>query len=231
MLTMEKVTKRYKHRRSDVYALQDASVEFGTGEFVSVVGPSGSGKSTLLLMLGGMLTPSSGKVTLQGISLYDLSPNERARMRKQHVGFVFQSFNLVPYLTALENVKIPLFLSGVAEDAQELRARELLDRVGLADRIDHKPAELSIGQQQRVALARMLANDPQLILADEPTGNLDPETSSMVLNFFEQFISEGRTIVMVTHDPRAAERDRRWLRIDGGRIVEDKQGIKARVVA
>lgn len=231
MLTMENVTKRYKHRRSDVHALQDANVEIGTGEFVSIVGPSGSGKSTLLLMLGGMLSPTSGKVTLQGTSLYDLSPNERARMRKQHVGFVFQSFNLVPYLTALENVMIPLFLAGAANDAQESRATELLERVGLGDRLDHKPSELSIGQQQRVALARMLANDPQLILADEPTGNLDPDTSSMVLEFFEQFISEGRTIVMVTHDPRAAERARRKLRIDGGRIVEDKQGIKARVVA
>lgn len=231
MLTMENVTKRYKHRRSDVYALQDANVEIGAGEFVSIVGPSGSGKSTLLLMLGGMLSPTSGKVTLQGSSLYDLSPNERARMRKQHVGFVFQSFNLVPYLTALENVMIPLFLSGAAKDAQESRATELLERVGLGERLDHKPSELSIGQQQRVALARMLANDPQLILADEPTGNLDPETSSLVLDFFEQFISEGRTIVMVTHDPRAAERARRKLRIDGGRIVEDKQGIKTRVVA
>lgn len=231
MLTMENVTKLYKHRRSDVYALQDANVEIGTGEFVSIVGPSGSGKSTLLLMLGGMLSPTSGKVTLQGTSLYDLSPNERARMRKQHVGFVFQSFNLVPYLTALENVMIPLFLAGAANDAQESRATELLERVGLGDRLDHKPSELSIGQQQRVALARMLANDPQLILADEPTGNLDPDTSSMVLEFFEQFISEGRTIVMVTHDPRAAERARRKLRIDGGRIVEDKQGIKASVAA
>lgn len=231
MLTMENVTKRYKHRRSDVYALQDANVEIGTGEFVSIVGPSGSGKSTLLLMLGGMLSPTSGKVHLQGTSLYDLSSNERARKRKQHVGFVFQSFNLVPYLTALENVMIPLFLSGAAKDVQESRATELLERVGLGDRLDHKPSELSIGQQQRVALARMLANDPQLILADEPTGNLDPETSSLVLDFFEQFISEGRTIVMVTHDPRAAERARRKLRIEGGRIVEDQQKIKARVVA
>lgn len=228
---MENVTKRYKHRRGDVYALQDANVTIGTGEFVSMVGPSGSGKSTLLLMLGGMLSPTSGKVMLQGTSLYELSPNQRAKMRKQHVGFVFQSFNLVPYLTALENVMVPLFLSGVTDDAQESRATELLQRVGLGERLDHKPNELSIGQQQRVALARMLANDPQLILADEPTGNLDPDTSSLVLQFFEQFVSEGRTIVMVTHDPRAAERARRKLRIDAGRIVEDMQGMKAKVVA
>ncbi|TWU07421.1 ABC transporter ATP-binding protein [Allorhodopirellula heiligendammensis] len=230
MLTMNNVSKRYTHRRSDVYALHDANVEIGTGEFLSIVGPSGSGKSTLLLMLGGMLSPTSGQVTLHGTSLYDLSPNERAKMRKQHVGFVFQGFNLVPYLTALENVMIPLFLTNAAQETQESRATELLQRVGLGDRLDHKPAELSIGQQQRVALARMLANDPQLILADEPTGNLDPETSSIVLAFFEQFISEGRTIVMVTHDPRAAERARRKLRIDGGRIIEDA-GIKARIVA
>lgn len=231
MLVMENVTKQYKHRRSTVNGLFNASVTMGSGEFVSIVGPSGSGKSTLLLMLGGMLSPTSGRVLLQGASLYDLHPNERAMMRKQHVGFVFQTFNLVPYLTAIENVQLPLFLSGTQAERQQSRATELLERVGLCDRLDHKPSELSIGQQQRVALARMLANDPQLILADEPTGNLDPDTSAMVLNFFEQIVAEGRTIVMVTHDPRAAERANRKLKIDNGSIVEDNQSSIARSVA
>lgn len=231
MLAVEGVTKQYKHRRSDVNALYNANVSIGSGEFVSIVGPSGSGKSTLLLMLGGMLSPTTGRVLLHGRSLYELHPNERAAMRKQHVGFVFQTFNLVPYLTAIENVQLPLFLSGTAADKQLSRATELLQRVGLGDRLDHKPAELSIGQQQRVALARMLANDPQLILADEPTGNLDPDTSAMVLDFFTQFVAEGRTIVMVTHDPCAAERANRKLKIVNGTIIEDNQLAVARSVA
>ena len=176
MLKMENVSKSYRHRGQTVTALDDASIHIPKGDFVSVVGPSGSGKSTLLLMLGGMLSPSSGKVFLESQSIYDLNSDHRARLRKKHVGFVFQTFNLVPYLTALENVQVPLFLAGVDEKSQRERAVALLDRVGLADRIEHKPRELSVGQQQRVALARMLANDPAVILADEPTGNLDPET-------------------------------------------------------
>lgn len=222
MLTMENVTKSYRHRRGTVAALDGANVTIEAGEFVSLVGPSGSGKSTLLLMLGGMLSPTSGRVLLRDSSIYDLRPNERARLRKDNVGFVFQTFNLVPYLTAVENVKLPLFLAGVKPAEQAARAAALLDRVGLGDRMDHKPSELSIGQQQRVALARMLANEPALILADEPTGNLDPDTASQMIGFFEQFNQEGKTIVMVTHDPRAAARARRKLRIEGGKIVDDQ---------
>ena len=152
-------------------------------------------------------------------SVYDLSPSERARMRREKVGFVFQTFNLVPYLSALENVQIPLFLAKMDEKAQKERATALLERVGLADRLDHKPCELSVGQQQRVALARMLANDPAVILADEPTGNLDPETSQQIIGFLEEFNAEGRTIVMVTHDPRAAKRAKRTLRLQNGAIT------------
>ena len=144
-------------------------------------------------------------------------------MRKDNIGFVFQTFNLVPYLTALENAQIPLYLAGLAEPEQQERAVGLLERVGLGDRLDHKPAELSVGQQQRVALARMLANDPAVILADEPTGNLDPETAEQMIDYFEQFNDEGRTIVMVTHDPRAARRAKRKLRLRHGKIVEDDQ--------
>ena len=219
MLRMENVSKTYRHRGRLVKALDGATLHIPGGDFVSVVGPSGSGKSTLLLMLGGMLSPSEGRVLLEASSVYDLRPSERARMRRDKVGFVFQTFNLVPYLSALENVQVPLFLAKVEEQAQKDRATELLERVGLADRLDHKPGELSVGQQQRVALARMLANDPAVILADEPTGNLDPETSQQIIRFLEEFNAEGKTIVMVTHDPRAAQRAKRTLRLQNGAIT------------
>ncbi len=219
MLRMENVSKTYRHRGKLVTALDGATLHIPTGDFVSVVGPSGSGKSTLLLMLGGMLSPSQGRVLLGAKSVYDLSPNERAEMRRRKVGFVFQTFNLVPYLSAMENVKVPLFLAKMDEKAQTERATALLDRMGLGDRLDHKPGELSVGQQQRVALARMLANDPDVILADEPTGNLDPETSQQIIGFLEEFNGEGKTIVMVTHDPRAAKRAKRTLRLQSGTIT------------
>ncbi len=219
MLRMEGVSKSYNHRASSVTALRDANVHMGRGDYVSIVGPSGSGKSTLLLMLGGMLSPTHGRVFVDGTSLYDLTPNERAAFRKKNIGFVFQTFNLVPYLTAVENVQIPLFLAGTDETAQQEEATRLLERVGLGDRLDHKPSELSVGQQQRVALARVLANDPTVILADEPTGNLDPETSKQVIDFFDELNAEGRTIVMVTHDPRAAERAKTTLRLVEGTVL------------
>ncbi len=231
MLQMEEVGKSYLHRGQLVQALDGATAEVAQGDFVSVVGPSGSGKSTLLLMLGGMLSPSEGRVLFQGRSVYDLGSDRRARWRKRYIGFVFQTFNLVPYLTALENVQVPMYLAGLDENAQQERAQTLLVRVGLADRLDHKPSELSVGQQQRVALARMLANDPAVILADEPTGNLDPETADQIIGFFEQFNEEGRTIVMVTHDPRAAARARRTLRLAEGRIVDEPHNHRALHVA
>jgi putative ABC transport system ATP-binding protein len=218
-MRLEAVSKSYRHRGHSVAALDNASVEIAPGEFVAVVGPSGSGKSTLLLVLGGMLSPSTGKVFLNGHSLYDLSPNQRAELRRQKIGFVFQTFNLVPYLTALENVQIPLFLAGCEDANQKQRAAALLARVGLGDRLDHKPPELSIGQQQRVALARVLANDPEIILADEPTGNLDPETGQQILDLLEEMNREGRTVVIVTHDPRAAQRAKRTLRLLDGAIL------------
>jgi putative ABC transport system ATP-binding protein len=227
MLRMENVSKTYSHRGQVVKALDDATVHIPRGDFVSLVGPSGSGKSTLLLMLGGMLSPSQGRVFLEGQSVYDLNLNDRARLRRDKLGFVFQTFNLVPYLSALENVQVPLFLAKMDDKAQKDRAAALLDRVGLGDRLDHKPSELSVGQQQRVALARMLANDPAVILADEPTGNLDPETSQQVIGYLEEFNREGRTIVMVTHDPRAAKRAKRTLRLRGGAITCQGAGEEA----
>jgi putative ABC transport system ATP-binding protein len=224
---MEKVSKTYNHRAEVVTALSGASLEIPRGDFVAVVGPSGSGKSTLLLVLGGMLSPTEGKVFFGERSLYDLTPDDRAAVRRKDIGFVFQTFNLVPYLTALENVQVPLFLAGLDEKEQKTKAAALLERVGLGDRLGHKPSELSVGQQQRVALARVLANDPAVILADEPTGNLDPETSGQIVSFLEQINQEGKTVVLVTHDPRSAQRAKRTLKLVDGRIVPDGQAGKA----
>lgn len=223
MFHLQDITKTYRRRQREVVAFRADSLDIGLGEYVAVVGPSGSGKTTLLSMLGGMLSPDTGKVWFGGESLYDLPIAERTRRRRAQIGFVFQTFNLVPYLTALENVQVPLFLHGVNKAEQRDRAAALLEQVGLGNRIEHKPSELSTGQQQRVALARTLANNPRLILADEPTGNLDPESREAVLSMFDKFVSEGRTIVMVTHDPGAAARASRRLRLnDGSLVVSDE---------
>ena len=219
MLKMHSVTKSYNHRGKRVFALDNVTMEIPLGDFVSIVGPSGSGKSTFLLTLGGMLSPAEGKVFVDGESLYDLNPEKRAALRKEKIGFVFQTFNLIPYLTALENVQIPLLLAGTDGEDQRAKAASLLDRLGLGDRLDHKPSELSVGQQQRVALARMLANDPAIVLADEPTGNLDPETGRSILSFLEEIHREKRTIVMVTHDERAAAKAARTLKLLEGKII------------
>jgi putative ABC transport system ATP-binding protein len=219
MLRVEGAKKHYKQRGKVIAALDDMHLEIASRDFVAVVGPSGSGKSTLLLALGGMLSLTEGKIFLDGESLYDLSPDKRAYIRGEKIGFVFQTFNLIPYLTALENVQVPLMLKRVGEDEQRTKASTLLERVGLSDRMDHKPSELSVGQQQRVALARVLANDPKLILADEPTGNLDPATREQIMKFLVEMNEEGRTVVMVTHDPEVAGRAKRTLRLNDGRIM------------
>jgi putative ABC transport system ATP-binding protein len=218
MIALESVSKHFEHRGTPVMALANVTLEIEKGDFVAIIGPSGSGKSTFLHLLGGMLSPTEGKVRIAGDSLYDLSSDERSALRKKKIGFVFQTFNLVPYLTALENVQVPLVLAGQPEEEQKRRAEGLLGRVGLGDRLDHKPRELSVGQQQRVALARMLANDPALILADEPTGNLDPETAAGIMDFLGELNREGRTIVMVTHDMRLAGGAKRALRLVNGTI-------------
>lgn len=229
MFRLENVAKRFHHRKREVIALHPTSLEVGKGELLAIVGPSGSGKTTLLSTLGGMLAPTGGTVWFEGRSLYAASPRERAEIRQHRIGFVFQTFNLIPYLTALENVEVPLMLSGGAVAKQRDRAAALLNRVGLGERLDHKPSELSVGQQQRVALARTLVNDPAVILADEPTGNLDPATREEVLDFFGELCHEGRTVIMVTHDPAAAGRAHRIIELANGGLESDSECSMQRV--
>jgi putative ABC transport system ATP-binding protein len=218
MYTVQNVTKTYRRRGQELTALRLPSLTIATGDYVAIVGSSGSGKTTLLSLLGGMLSPTTGRVLLNDVSIYELTTAGRARLRRDKLGFVFQTFNLVPYLSALENVQLALYLAGMPATEQRKLASSLLERMGLADRLHHKPSELSVGQQQRVALARTVANQPAIILADEPTGNLDPDSRRVVLDFFDELHCDGCTIVMVTHDAVAADRARGVLRIEQGSI-------------
>ena len=220
MYQLQSVTQKYERRRSVVTALNDCNLEIPDNDFIAIVGPSGSGKTTLLSILGGMMAPSSGSVSLDGQSLYELSIDDRTKLRGEKIGFVFQSFNLIGWMSACENVQVPLMLSGKSADGQRERALELLDRVGLSNRADHLPSELSQGQQQRVALARTLANDPQVILADEPTGNLDSGTRQQVMSFLSEFHDDGRTIIVVTHDQDTADFASRTIRLVEGQSQE-----------
>lgn len=221
LLRAERLTRRYLMGETVVTALDSVSVSLQEGEVVAVVGRSGSGKSTLLHLVGGLDRPTSGEVLFRGRPLGDLSEDERARYRRLAVGFVFQFFNLVPTLTALKNVELPLVWAGVSSRDRRRRAEELLERVGLAARKDHRPGELSGGEQQRVAVARALANDPPLLLADEPTGNLDSRTAGELMELLRSL--EGKTIVFVTHDAAlAASYARRILELRDGRVVRDE---------
>ncbi len=216
-VTLEHVTKVYRTGEKTVRALEDISIEVPRGEFVAVCGPSGSGKSTLLLVLGGMSHPTSGTVRLGELDLYAARGPERARCRAERIGFVFQMFHLVPYLNVIENVLLP---GGAVKGRTGLRerARELLERFGMADRLLHKPSELSVGERQRTALARALLHRPELVLADEPTGNLDPVNAAEVIHRLAEYCREGGTVLMVTHDPVAAEQANRVLYLDQGRL-------------
>jgi putative ABC transport system ATP-binding protein len=221
MIRLENVKRTYTRHGQTVTALQCENLRISAGEYVAVVGPSGSGKSTLLSLLGGMLSPTSGRIRLDDTSVYEQSVISRSTIRRERMGFVFQTFNLIPYLTALENVQVPLALNNVSPVNQVGLATAMLQRFGLGDRLNHKPSEMSVGQQQRVALARTLVNDPQIILADEPTGNLDPTSREVVLKAFDTCYDEGRTIITVTHDLTAAARAKRRLVLNDGQISEE----------
>lgn len=219
LLRVRKLCKRYTIRGASVDALKNIDLDIEEGRFLTVTGPSGSGKSTLLLALGGLLGVTSGEVYFRDKPLHALRQGELAAFRSGHVGFVMQNFSLVPYLSAERNVMIPLALGGADRSTQRERAREQLARVGLADRARHLPRELSVGQQQRVAIARALANAPELILADEPTGNLDPDLATQTLDLLERLNQEhGLTIVMVTHSPEAAARGTQRVHLVEGQI-------------
>ncbi len=212
--------RAYVQGASTVHALQGVDLQVGQGELVALVGASGSGKTTLLSILGCLDQPTSGSYLLEGRAVQELDPLELARVRNRRIGFVFQSFNLLERMQAHENVALPLRYAGWNEARRRARAQELLGRVGLEDRADHRPDQLSGGQCQRVAIARALACDPALILADEPTGNLDSRTGAEILALFGQLHGQGRTIVMVTHDEEVAARAQRRIRLADGRVVE-----------
>ncbi|MDX2193958.1 MAG: ABC transporter ATP-binding protein [Gemmatimonadales bacterium] len=219
MLEVRNVSQVYQSGGRPLTVLNDISFTLESGGFLSIVGPSGSGKSTLLGLLAGLDQPASGRILLDGVDLTALDEDARARLRGERVGFVFQSFQLIPTLTALENVLVPLELRGERGDA---RARDLLARVGLTDRFDHYPTQLSGGEQQRVALARAFANRPRLLFADEPTGNLDARTGATVVELMGELNREtGTTLVLVTHDLELAHRARRIIRLADGRLVSD----------
>jgi putative ABC transport system ATP-binding protein len=220
MFQLHNVVKQYTRRGEIVTAFRCMDLTIEQSEYVAMVGPSGSGKTTLLSMLGGMLSPTTGSIRLDGTSVYELSAAARSQLRGQRMGFVFQTFKLIPYLTALQNVQVPLCLLGHPQAEQEAQAARMLDRFGLGERLRHRPAELSVGQQQRVALARTLVNNPRIILADEPTGNLDSESREVVLGAFDEAHREGRTIIMVTHDPVAAGRASRSLTLHRGELTD-----------
>ncbi len=225
MLKLSNLSKIYSRHGKSVSAIDGISLQIDKGDFVAIIGPSGSGKSSLLLMMGGMLSPSNGEICLEDQSIFDLSSRQRAALRQEKIGFLFQTFNLVPYLSALQNVLLPMLFGGLDKGSRRNRALTLLDEMGLADRVDHKPSELSIGQQQRVAFARMLANDPPLILADEPTGSLDPEMSHQMIAFLKELNEKGKTIVLVTHDLNVARQANRVIEISkGGAIVTIQEG-------
>jgi len=219
MLRSESLTQTYLSGGRPLTVLNDITFGLERGGFLAIVGPSGSGKTTLLGLLAGLDRPASGRVELDGHDLGRMTEDQRARLRSEKVGFVFQSFQLIPTLTAGENVQVPLELRGEPALA---RARELLDRVGLGDRADHYPAQLSGGEQQRVALARAFSIRPQILFADEPTGNLDAKTGATIITLMEELNRElGTTLVLVTHDHDLAARARRTIRLSDGRIVED----------
>ena len=220
MLVARELTKEYPSGGGTLAVLRDVSFEIGAGEFVAIVGPSGSGKTTLLGLLAGLDVATRGTVRLDGTDLERLSEDDRARLRGEKVGFVFQSFQLIPTLTALENVQVPLELRG--ETGGAARAADLLARVGLAGRTDHYPTQLSGGEQQRVAIARAFANQPRILFADEPTGNLDAATGARIVELLETLNREaGTTVILVTHDKDLAARAGRMIRLADGRVVED----------
>jgi putative ABC transport system ATP-binding protein len=220
MISMKQIRKVYSTGKVPVEALRGVDLEIENNEFVAIMGPSGSGKSTLMHIVGCLDQPTSGSYRLEDREVQGLEPNQLAEIRNKKVGFVFQNFNLLSYATARENVELPLIFAGMPASKRTAKADELLGLVGLGDRIDHKPGELSGGEMQRVAIARSLANNPSILLADEPTGNLDSKVGQEIISLFLDLWQKGHTIVLITHDHSVAERTGRIVRLQDGRIVD-----------
>jgi putative ABC transport system ATP-binding protein len=223
VIELRDVRKTYELGDIAVHALRGVSLTMQRGEYVAIMGPSGSGKSTLMHILGCLDTPTAGSYRLNGIDVSGVAEDDLSDLRNRYIGFVFQAFNLIPRTRAITNVELPLTYAGLSRAERQQRAREALASVGLADRHDHLPSELSGGQQQRVAVARALVTNPAMILADEPTGNLDTHSTAEVLGMFDQLNRQGRTIILITHEPEVAEHARRVIRVRDGRIVSDEQ--------
>lgn len=222
LIEIRDMCKIYNPGENEVRALDHVNVTIDEGEFVAIIGQSGSGKSTLMNMLGCLDVPSSGSYRLHGQNVADLDDDELSDIRNKEIGFIFQGFNLIPNLTARENVELPLIYRGVSGNKREELSRIALEKVGLAHRMEHKPAEMSGGQQQRVAIARAIAQAPPVILADEPTGNLDSHSTTEIMGILEELHKDGRTVILITHDNEIAARAKRVIKIKDGRIADDK---------
>ena len=227
IIRMESIRKVYDTGKVKVEALKGIDLDVQPGEFVAIVGPSGSGKSTLMNLLGCLDTPTEGLYEIGGDNVAGVTRDQLAEIRNRRVGFVFQSFNLLPHLSAAENVEMPMLFGGVSPKERRARAAQLLERVGLGDRLTHKPTELSGGQMQRVAIARALAMNPDMLLADEPTGNLDTSSGTDIMSIFNELWQSGRTLVIITHDPALARRASRVVEIRDGRITNDTRNEAA----
>ncbi len=221
VISTQNLSKTYDMGATKVHALQAVDIEIFKNDYVALMGPSGSGKSTLMNLLGCLDSPTNGNYFLDGTNVSTMTDSELADVRNRKIGFVFQTFNLLPRLTALDNVALPLVYSGMSKADRQKRAQEVLDSVGLGDRVDHKPNELSGGQRQRVAIARALVNNPSIILADEPTGNLDTKTSIEIMAIFEEIHAAGNTVILVTHEPDISEHAHRIVRLRDGRVESD----------
>ena len=221
IITVKDLKKTYIMGTTQVHALKSITLDIHRNDYVALMGPSGSGKSTLMNLIGCLDTPTAGEYFLNGINVSTMVDSELAEVRNKEIGFVFQTFNLLPRLSALENVALPLVYAGISKSKREAKARQVLESVGLGDRVDHKPNELSGGQRQRVAIARALVNDPSIILADEPTGNLDTKTSIEIMEIFEEIHKAGNTVILVTHEPDISQHAHRIIRLRDGLVESD----------